>query len=1484
MDSDLLDFKLYAGDSSFVRLTRGSYIKLDSTTYSPWFTGFVTNEPALEYFGTDHSHNPIWGFSYQATADDYLLNLQPLGFLPNYMNTHMGDIIKSLVNILAPGVFDVTNVGNGQFTAQYAVTPQTYFRDIIKDFCEACSYVFYARDKKLYFVQQDSLSSPLTLDGNDKHFTPTKLSIKPSNTPLINQAYVLGELEPQTYVNSYFVGDSFTAQFPLISDVFGVDRFILIDESFSGSSVNNNVWVLNDPAGNKLTLFNGYLNCTGGSGGSAYDTNLQSLYPVPLEGDLRFTHGEWDFLEAAATSVQFGVIGGLWTTPSPTSSLAGCVYGLMDEYNGVGAHILSPVVNGVKDVTQSVSVDNTKRYVIRTLASFGRLHRVANVYSYTTASGAIATIGLLSGPDTVSWHTTVTEIDPTTGLVSFTTTLRSDDVAINSSTLYATYIPIASSGVHCTVTGITVSVPLQASLEHETSGTSGYTLQLIGPNEIDSLDNTAPVATITQANINTNTRSSYSGKPLYNAGQALLQYFKDSTTLSATTPPVGTIIHLKYRAAGYALGKSQNNNSVLAESSVWGDSGIRSLVNTSMSPRPRTSQECELAAAAIVSDNVYQHYEGTYEVYSEYVTHEPIAGSFLKFTNLPSYIPQVQAEEINQVKTTFVCSKPSEKFTHQITFGKPDYLRKLVHDFYQPKGIFEPTDANSTPYGIDTTTVGTAFIDDVYAPTLDSWDDTNLNYDLGQDSPAGGGFEIRYTDDSWGVDDGKNLVTRVIGTRTFSVPRTARSKVIFIKAYDARNKLWYSEDFTQSTWSKTSATATASLGQNSAGGLSKISAVAFSASGQVYQAFGAGLLTGTFSLSIKGTAGNSVTVKVMNGVTVVNQKTVVLSGLWQRVSVYGASATVCVVTSAVSQTVKMTFASFEVGVQAETIYCKTNAGSYGALSRFASAIHVAFPLRPNPPTGTVDTSDPANVVIGMNPPVLGEDCWGLELRAADNTTVLFHEDLVAAAAPYSYTDKAATSTPTYFLYAYNLLGEYSVAGNLEAEIGLPKDMPICPVANAYLAANPLYGTINGLSKVAMYSLYQAYTDIDKNGNSIPKLTIGTHLPVTTYISHEAAPILSSLVYSVDMVNGTLPGGHTYYVAFCGVDASSNATPVSKMLAIDIPAGSHYKITIPVITIPNPSQMTLGVLFLGVDTPQTMQKCGTVTLPTAGVGLTTSVTGAVIIGLPASNSPAPPNIFLDKMRLKAKPILHSGVAGAAITDISSYTIVCDSLIDTSVTPDDWTGRIVSVVTRSIPRNGRAFSGTDFKVTGWDASTGTFTLDPAGRDPLSVGPGVGDILVIRASATTVSSTTIGDATFSNITNSHTGLVVSGEQNYFIRIIAGKGVGQVRKIVDNTIDTYTVDTAFAVIPDATSAFIVEAPQWTYEADSQAALANTSMLAGATVDLGIDNWNGAMFLTMLFSVTKDGVESLELYSPFSEIWVFGIINTVSNMIVASY
>lgn len=912
----LFDVELAPIDGSFVKPVRGDYFVLATSTNPTYYTGFVTNAPELEYQGSDSTQAPRWSYQYQLSSDEYLLNLNPIGFVPPYLNTSQGAILIDLAERLCPGVFDTTNIDAGQVVSAYVPDPTKVFSEIVAEFCDAAYFSFRAVDRTLYFNQVDDVvpglivncnsvpsnsvaiqsstnATPIVVtasghglsngdyisvhghlvntkaNGNwrianvsgasfelvnsagngvggatgrvgkfNPHWTPANLKLEASQNKIVNDCIVLGEVEPQAYVTEYFVGDGYTGHYPLLSSIYGIEGATLLDEVYA--SDDENKWTEVDTISDFIRVDSGYLQFLGGDGDLS-TVYRQSNSPIPLEGNLRLTHGEFDF-----TDQSDGVIASLWTA-TPSNALTGCVYGLQCTAAGVVSTVasttLNPIVNGVVDTAQSVVVTSNLRYVIRTLAGTDEIFRRAQTFRFLRSNGTVGEYSNSGTPSRVIWATYITEIEPTNGEILNSYTFTNSSSFLPGIT-YANYVPGASSDLHVTISNTTLSIPMQARLDSiekkdwsvnvgryrlsdgepevfnlETA--NGWARKIVGPNEIESYDNLSPAATIVVSGRGKVDRTNPLSSPKYNPGDASLEFFKDSTKFQTNIPSAGAILKLKYRRAGVAVGRTQNTTSIAAEAAQWGDDGLRTATRRDLVPAPRTSLECELAAAAIVEELGFAHYEGVYTQDSHFeFTGDPLPGTVLKFANLAADMPtDLDTEIITAVKTTLE-SSIQEGFTHEVTFGNPDRLKKLLSGFQRPIGAFHKEDTAEIPTGADlaaaTTQIGalnslwypiintytnfgtSSFVPSttllpVINPKLISWqndytnpEDSFYTIEFGQAPPPSGGFEVRYADKGWGNLNNKNLIVQTSDT-TFQLPKRhgPNGDYCFIRAYDA---------------------------------------------------------------------------------------------------------------------------------------------------------------------------------------------------------------------------------------------------------------------------------------------------------------------------------------------------------------------------------------------------------------------------------------------------------------------------------------------------------------------------------------------------------------------------------------------------------------------------------------------------------------------------------------------------------------------------
>jgi hypothetical protein len=243
----------------------------------------------------------------------------------------------------------------------------------------------------------------------------------------------------------------------------------------------------------------------------------------------------------------------------------------------------------------------------------------------------------------------------------------------------------------------------------------------------------------------------------------------------------------------------------------------------------------------------------------------------------------------------------------------------------------------------------------------------------------------------------------------------------------------------------------------------------------------------------------------------------------------------------------------------------------------------------------------------------------------------------------------------------------------------------------------------------------------------------------------------------------------------------------------------------------------------------------------------------------------------RIRAKAKRVVHGGVIGTVVTTVATRSITCAELIGLG---DDWAGRTVSIIADATDGSAAVWN---FLCSVWTDGTGTFTIDATSPDPAALGVQADDVLLILCEPPgTCGTNSITDAGFVNGL-SPTGLTVDAEIGYLVRIIAGIGRGQVRRIIDNDTTGYTIDEAWETLPDATSKFIVEVPGWEYFGESTVAPTPINTTEGR-IRLVADNMLNQTMLVAAIGIDVNNVEAPEDLSPVRMIYMFGQTSPILN------
>ncbi len=396
---------------------------------------------------------------------------------------------------------------------------------------------------------------------------------------------------------------------------------------------------------------------------------------------------------------------------------------------------------------------------------------------------------------------------------------------------------------------------------------------------------------------------------------------------------------------------------------------------------------------------------------------------------------------------------------------------------------------------------------------------------------------------------------------------------------------------------------------------------------------------------------------------------------------------------------------------------------------------------------------------------------------------------------------------------------------------------------------------------------QTYTTL-ADGSSLASLAITGKLPVNHFSPGVGGPSIGTISQST--TGGALSGGATFRVALCAIDSNGLPSAPSLIAIVQTPAGTNTnQITLSNVTWPAVAGLASFAVFISTqDDLICEQQTGALT---AGANNTYTPGSITINGPLARSTWAMPSPYVSKIRIKAKHAIHSGIVGVNVDSVTATTIVCGELI-TSTSSFSPVGRIVSVIGR--PESSTPF--VSFTITAYDKTTGTLTVSPfpmtAGHEELSVQQN--DTIVIRFKADAANTSTLTQITDSGCQNMiyANGMTPGAEVGNILRVIAGTGRGQLRKITGNTATQLSWDLPLTL--DTTSIWIVEAPAWDYVADSTT-IENADPSHAVVLNVPTDNFIDQALVIAGFTVDSNGNESPDGDVPIREDWIYGAEGT---------
>jgi hypothetical protein len=402
------------------------------------------------------------------------------------------------------------------------------------------------------------------------------------------------------------------------------------------------------------------------------------------------------------------------------------------------------------------------------------------------------------------------------------------------------------------------------------------------------------------------------------------------------------------------------------------------------------------------------------------------------------------------------------------------------------------------------------------------------------------------------------------------------------------------------------------------------------------------------------------------------------------------------------------------------------------------------------------------------------------------------------------------------------------------------------------AGDPLYPDPNERT----FDLWQDY-NIQRDGVWAPAIVVAGEMVVNQFAAIVQPRIVGLTVAPGGQINGPV----TVYVAATEHDASAQPSFPSNLYGVWIPAGVTNQ-ALHLSLIPAPSGTWTGWdLYVGTDRRRiARQSSAEAALP-----------GTYTFNGPISQMTQElPEAAARRVRIAAKHVWHSGVAGLLITDVPALNqIQCNDFIGAT---DNWVGRVVSALADASDGSAPLWN---FTVTAFDAGSGTLTVTPncVRGDPAD-SVQAGDVLVVRSISTSSGPNWVEDTMWNNSVGREQfgspGLRPGEEAGRMYRILRGTGAGQLRNITDNSAIRIYIDRPWDTLPDATSIGIVEAAAWSYFAESSDA---NVPRAGNPFELRmrVDNLADEVALVGGFLVDDQGLLTDEEFAVYREIYIFG-------------
>ena len=732
-----LKFGLVAGTGDLVVPAIGGRVMLTLSNGNDLFTGYIVETPAYQYVGGADCGS-IYRYEIDALSDVMLMDKKAPPPHPPFVDRSAGSAFEQLTAEALPGWFDVSGVQAGDPIPYYSVDPAKKWTASAAEIALSARCAYRDDNGNLFFTPVTANTYALAEDAPT--FSPGDLQLLSVNR-LVNDLTILGPLEPSAHVKDYFCGDGYTTYFYMSQVPFTRSSLValynrtILEEIYT--ELDPTHWTVTDPLG-VITVRNGQLQVAGGTGVDG-KTLLNFIEKVELGGATMIEHGDVVFNAASD-----GVIGGLYAGPV---SMAGCLAGFLITPLGDYCNIQALVEGSARGAALATQAGH--HYVFTTMLYPTEAYRMQQVFhSSLHPSGSPRGGGAVACDVRIVLE--VQDIDPTNPATQIApATVLFDDI-IPDAPGFCTYALINAGRIQCSLAFTYIWLPVDALVRGTLPGEDTVTI-LTG----SLLDGAECEVTTAPA----------------------LEFYPEYI------PAANELIEVSYRGQGHAVARIINSASIGAHQR-GADDGVRGSVREIGLPVPRTDADCEIAALALL-DDAGQGWSGEYQAWSQFLpggAADIFPGDGLA-VNAPSRMASFTAvvSEVN-VQILDIAGENSRYTLKFVDAGNPSLDFAFVAALMKQTQVLTP---------IDVTEVGNYYLADLTDAEVTNVTSTTVTIDVGFVPVAGGGIEVRYSDEGWGVGYNGNLVGRFT-SESFTLTRYARAQTYFLRSYDGSGPPKYS--------------------------------------------------------------------------------------------------------------------------------------------------------------------------------------------------------------------------------------------------------------------------------------------------------------------------------------------------------------------------------------------------------------------------------------------------------------------------------------------------------------------------------------------------------------------------------------------------------------------------------------------------------------------------------------------------------------------